>query len=205
MNAGAFLKLSSTISPSSVKALTPLTKVMELQPEGSLTPRLDIALHVRNYELNFLQLCIQNAFSEKHHAAKRVRFVLGWKYRWSKVQCLRAIPICSGFHGWRFRLCSIRRPWMAYCDSVINRLKNILIFIQAGGIKKWECKLPACEHIRNGNRNKTQLLGKFRLPCFRQNKNENAGAVQHILVPVIHFTKGMIILQDVRWNLASWP
>jgi hypothetical protein len=68
---------------------------------GSLTPRLDVALHFRNYQRNFYSV-YSNAFAESSLPQNERGLYWGWKYRWSRKFSL------SGYAD------LFRFPWLRY-------------------------------------------------------------------------------------------
>src|SRR5690606_28419129 len=50
---------------------------------GSVTPKLDVAIHYRNYQRDFHSL-YANAFSENSTPQNESGMYWGWKYRWNK-------------------------------------------------------------------------------------------------------------------------
>ncbi len=97
---------------------------------GSLTPKLDIAMHVRTYQRNFYSL-YSNAFSENSTPQNESGVYWGWKYRWNKKFSTSGYADLFRFPWLRYRsyIPSDGHEWLLRFNYQPS--KNVLIFIQA--------------------------------------------------------------------------
>lgn len=114
---------------------------------GSLTPKLDVALHVRNYQRNFYSL-YSNAFSENSTPQNESGIYWGWKYRWNKKFSTSGYADLFRFPWLRYRsyIPSDGHEWLIRFNYQPS--KKVLIFIQAREESK----------VRNGSNAETNFI-----------------------------------------------
>ena len=97
---------------------------------GSLTPKFDIAFHVRNYQRNFYSP-YSNAFSENSVPQNESGIYWGWKYRWNKKFSASGYMDLFRFPWLRYRSYapSDGHEWLFRFNYQPS--KNVAIFIQA--------------------------------------------------------------------------
>lgn len=97
---------------------------------GSLTPKLDVAVHYRTYQRNFYSL-YSNAFSENSTPQNESGIYWGWKYKWNKKFSASGYADLFRFPWLRFRSYtpSDGHEWLLRFNYQPSR--NVLIFLQA--------------------------------------------------------------------------
>jgi hypothetical protein len=117
---------------------------------GSLTPKFDIALHVRNYQRNFYSP-YSNAFSENSVPQNESGIYWGWKYRWNKKFSASGYMDLFRFPWLRYRSYapSDGHEWLVRFNYQPS--KDVMIFIQAREESK----------ARNGSNTETNLYETF--------------------------------------------
>lgn len=117
---------------------------------GSLTPKLDIALHIRNYQRSFYST-YSNAFSENSIPQNELGTYWGWKYRWNKKFSASGYMDFFRFPWLRYRSYapSNGHEWLVRFNYQPSR--NVMIFIQAREESK----------TRNGSNPETNLYETF--------------------------------------------
>ncbi|HEY3430291.1 MAG TPA: hypothetical protein VGK39_06410, partial [Cyclobacteriaceae bacterium] len=170
---------------------------------GSLTSRLEIALHVRNYQRNFYSL-YSSAFSESSLPQNESGIYWGWKYTWSKkfsasgYADLFKFPwlryrsyVPSSGHEWLFRFTyQPTRNVVLYCQArEESKVRNVngedaTLYTTADGMKRnyW----LNCDY---GLFQKLKLKTRAQFSTF-----EIGGDV----------TKGMTLLQDISFDLGRF-
>jgi len=96
---------------------------------GSLTPKLDIALHYRNYQQNFYSF-YYNAFSESSAPQNETGIYWGLKYRWNRKFSASGYTDLFWFPWLRYRsyIPSEGYEWLVRLNY--QPTKTILLFIQ---------------------------------------------------------------------------
>ena len=117
---------------------------------GSLTSKLDVALHFRNYQRNFYSL-YSNAFSENSTPQNESGMYWGWKYRWNKKFSASGYADLFRFPWLRYRSYtpSTGHEWLLRFTYQPSR--NVLIFLQAREESK----------VRNGGSSQDNLYQTF--------------------------------------------
>jgi hypothetical protein len=169
---------------------------------GSLTPKFDIAFHVRNYQRNFYS-SYSNAFSENSIPQNESGIYWGWKYRWNKKFS------ASGYMD------LFRFPWLRYRNYApsdghewlfrfnYQPSKNVMIFIQAREESK----------ARNGSNTETNFYETFQgikrnywinfdYPVSDKIKMKTRAQFSTYDIENT-FSEGMMILQDISVNLGK--
>ena len=97
---------------------------------GSLTPKLDIALHYRNFQRNFYSF-YSNAFSESSIPQNESGLYWGWKYRWSRKFSASGYADLFRFPWLRYRsyIPSDGHEWLLRLNY--QPARTISFFIQA--------------------------------------------------------------------------
>jgi hypothetical protein len=97
---------------------------------GSITHRLDVAIHYRNFQRNFYSF-YANAFAESSIPQNESGIYWGWKYRWSKQLSASGYADLFRFPWLRYRsyIPSDGHEWLFRLNYQPTR--NILLFIQA--------------------------------------------------------------------------
>lgn len=97
---------------------------------ASVTPKLDLALHVRHYQRNFQSL-YSNAFSESSLPQNESGIYWGWKYSWNKKYSASGYADLFSFPWLRFRSYapSQGHEWLIRFNYQPS--KNVLIYLQA--------------------------------------------------------------------------
>lgn len=169
---------------------------------GSLTAKLDIALHLRNYQRNF-HSPYSNAFSENSTPQNESGIYWGWKYRWNRKFSASGYTDIFRFPWLRYRSYapSDGHEWLIRFNYQPS--KTVLVFIQAREESK----------NRNGNHAETNVYETF--PGTKRNYWINfdypvSGYIkmktraQFSTYQVEHVSsKGMAILQDISVNLGK--
>jgi hypothetical protein len=169
---------------------------------GSVTPRLDIALHVRNYQRNFYSL-YANAFSENSTPQNESGIYWGWKYRWSKKFSTSGYTDLFRFPWLRYRSYapSDGHEWLIRFNYQPS--KNVMIFIQAREESK----------SRNSSNAETNVYETY--PGTKRNYwinfdypvSDRISLKTRAQFSTYDFerasSKGMAILQDIRVNFKK--
>jgi hypothetical protein len=97
---------------------------------GSITHKLDVALHYRNFQRNFYSL-YSNAFAESSIPQNESGMYWGWKYRWSRKVSASGYADLFRFPWLRFRSYapSDGHEWLFRINYQPTR--SVLLFIQA--------------------------------------------------------------------------
>ncbi len=168
---------------------------------GSLTPKLDLALHYRNYQRNFHSL-YANAFSEGSTPQNESGIYWGWKYRWSKKYSASGYADLFTFPWLRYRSYApsnghewlMRFTWQPTRKIVLfvqareeSKVRNTseasTLYLTAPGVKRnywFNCDYPAGDNI--------SLKTRAQFSTYEFDGNR---------------TRGMILLQDVRINVGK--
>jgi Helix-hairpin-helix motif len=169
---------------------------------GSLTPKLDVALHYRNYQRNFYSL-YSNAFSENSTPQNESGMYWGWKYRWNKKFSASGYADLFRFPWLRYRSYapSTGHEWLLRFTYQPSR--NVLIFLQAREESK----------VRNGGNNQDNLYKTFEgikrnywinfdYPVSDNIKMKTRAQFSTFDFDCTH-TKGMTILHDININFRK--
>jgi Helix-hairpin-helix motif len=175
---------------------------------GSLTPKLDIALHYRNYQRNFYSL-YSNAFSENNTPQNESGIYWGWKYRWNKKFSASGYADLFRFPWLRYRsyIPSDGHEWLIRFTYQPSR--NVLIFLQAREESK----------VRNGGEAESNLYQTFEgikrnywinfdYPVSEKIKMKTRAQFSTFDFDGVQ-SKGMTILQDIsidlgKLNFVAW-
>lgn len=169
---------------------------------GSLTPKLDVAMHVRNYQRNFYSL-YSNAFSENSTPQNESGIYWGWKYRWNKKFSTSGYADLFRFPWLRYRSYtpSDGHEWLIRFNYQPS--KNVLIFIQAREESK----------VMNGSNAETNLYETAQGIKRNYWINFDYPVSDHIKMKTrAQFstydfdntsTKGMVILQDISFDFGK--
>ena len=97
---------------------------------GSLTPKLDVSLHVRHYQRNFQSL-YSNALSENSQPKNETGVYWGWKYNWNRKYSASGYLDLFTFPwlGFRSYAPSEGHEWLLRLNYQPS--KKVLIYIQA--------------------------------------------------------------------------
>jgi hypothetical protein len=170
---------------------------------GSLTPKFDIALHVRNYQRNFYSP-YSNAFSENSVPQNESGIYWGWKYRWNKKFSASGYMDLFRFPWLRYRSYapSDGHEWLVRFNYQPS--KNIMIFIQGREESK----------TRNGNTAETNLYETFQGTKRNYWINFDYPVSEKIKMKTRaqfstydfqeSYSKGMAILQDISIDLGKF-
>ncbi len=169
---------------------------------GSLTPKLDIALHYRNYQRNFYSL-YSNGFSENSIPQNESGMYWGWKYRWNKKFSASGYADLFRFPWLRYRSYapSTGHEWLIRFNYQPSR--NVLIFLQAREESK----------VRNGSDAQDNLYVTFEgikrnywinfdYPVSDNIKMKTRAQFSTFDFDNTH-SKGMTILQDISFDLGK--
>jgi len=169
---------------------------------GSLTPKFDIALHVRNYQRNFYSP-YSNAFSENSVPQNESGIYWGWKYRWNKKFSASGYMDLFRFPWLRYRSYapSDGHEWLVRFNYQPS--KDVMIFIQAREESK----------VRNSSGTETNLYETFQGTKRNYWINVDYPVSDKIKMKTrAQFstydfeestTKGMAILQDISIDLGK--
>lgn len=169
---------------------------------GSLTPKLDAALHVRNYQRDFYSP-YANAFSENSLPQNESGVYWGWKYRWNKKLSASGYADLFRFPWLRYRSYapSSGHEWLLRVTYQPSR--NILMFIQAREESK----------VRNGSNSDSQAYEVFTGTKrnywinFDYPVSENMKMKTRAQFSTFDFekvtSKGMVIFQDISVSLGK--
>lgn len=97
---------------------------------GSITPKLDIAIHYRNFHRNFYSF-YANAFAESTIPQNESGIYWGWKYRWNRQLSASGYADLFRFPWLRYRsyIPSDGHEWLFRVNYQPTR--NVLLFVQA--------------------------------------------------------------------------
>ena len=169
---------------------------------GSVTPRLDVALHVRNYQRDF-HSPYANAFSENSVPENESGFYWGWKYRWSRKFSLSGYMDLFRFPWLRYRSYapSNGHEWLLRFNYQPS--KNVTMFIQVREESK----------VRNisdpGNNLFETSAGTRRNYCVSIDYPVSGKIKMKTRAQFSSYekddsvTKGMTILNDIRADLGN--
>lgn len=169
---------------------------------GSLTPKLDVALHVRNYQRDFYSP-YANAFSENSLPQNESGVYWGWKYRWNKKLSASGYADLFRFPWLRYRSYapSSGHEWLLRVTYQPSR--NVLMFIQAREESK----------VRNGSNSDSQGYEVFTGTKrnywinFDYPVSENIKMKTRAQFSSFDFekvtTKGIVIFQDISVSLGK--
>ncbi len=169
---------------------------------GSLTPKFDVAFHIRNYQRNFYS-SYSNAFSENSVPQNESGIYWGWKYRWNKKFSASGYMDLFRFPWLRYRSYapSDGHEWLVRFNYQPS--KNVMMFIQAREESK----------ARNGSNAETNFYEIFQgtkrnywinfdYPVSDQVKMKTRAQFSTYDFEKT-FSKGMMILQDISVNLGK--
>lgn len=169
---------------------------------GSLTPKFDIAFHIRNYQRNFYSL-YSNAFSENSTPQNESGIYWGWKYRWNKKFSVSGYTDLFRFPWLRYRSYtpSDGHEWLIRLNYQPGR--NVLIFLQAREESK----------VRNTSNTETNLYETVRgikrnyWINFDYPVSEKIKMKTRAQFSTFDFhessSKGMALLQDISIDLGK--
>lgn len=169
---------------------------------GSLTPKFDVAFHVRNYQRNFYSP-YSNAFSENSVPQNESGIYWGWKYRWSKKFSASGYMDLFRFPWLRYRSYapSDGHEWLVRFNYQPS--KSVMIFIQAREESK----------VRNGSNTESTFYEIFQgikrnyWINFDYPVSDNVKMKTRAQFSTYDFeytfSKGMMILQDISVNLGK--
>lgn len=169
---------------------------------GSLTPKFDIALHVRSYQRNFYSP-YSNALSENSVPQNESGMYWGWKYRWNKKFSASGYTDLFWFPWLRYRnyAPSAGHEWLVRFNYQPS--KNVMIFIQGREESK----------ARNGNNSDTNVYETYQGTKRNYWVNVDYPVSDRIKMKTrAQFStydfeqtssKGMAILQDISINLGK--
>lgn len=95
---------------------------------SSLTPRLEVAIHVRNFQRNFISV-YPNAFSENTHPQNEQGIYWGWKYTFSKKMALQGYIDQFRFPWLRYRAYApgTGHEWLARWTWMLNKTTGLFV------------------------------------------------------------------------------
>lgn len=170
---------------------------------GSLTPKLDVALHVRNYQRNFHSL-YSNAFAESSQAQNETGMYWGWKYSWNRRFNLSGYVDLFRFPWLRFRSYSPSEghEWLLRLNYQPS--KNVLIYLQTreeSKARNISLEQPGNQYlvVEGTKRNywitcDYGLSQKLKLKTRAQFSTYHIGGVN---------TKGMALIQDISIDFGK--
>lgn len=168
---------------------------------GSLSSKLDVAFHYRDYERNF-HSPYSNAFSESSTPQNESGMYWGWKYRWTKRISASGYADLFRFPWLRFRSYapSEGHEWLLRINYQPSR--NTLLFIQAREESKVRNTATESNLYLTGTGIKRNywfncdypVSDKIKMKTRAQFSTYNFNGVQ---------TKGMTVLQDISLDLGK--
>lgn len=169
---------------------------------GSLTPKFDVAIHLRNYQRSF-QSPYANALSENSNAQNESGVYWGWKYRWSKKLSLSGYTDLFQFPWLRYRSYapSEGHEWLLRVNYQPSR--NVVIFIQAREESKVRNLSDAEATLyRTAAGVKRNYCLNFDYPVSDKIKMKTRAQFSTYQIEG-NVTKGMIILHDIHADLGK--
>lgn len=170
---------------------------------GSLTPKLDIALHFRNYQRNFQSL-YSNAFAESSLPQNESGIYWGWKYSWTRKLNVTGYTDLFWFPWLRYRNYSPSDGHEWLFRFTYQPSKTVSLYLQA----REELKV---RNLPSGNSNlyatgdgtkRNYTINcdygapqKLKLKTHAQFSTFEIGAVT---------TKGMALIQDISFDLGKF-
>jgi hypothetical protein len=168
---------------------------------GSLTSKLDVAVHYRNYQRNFYSL-YANAFAESSLPQNESGIYWGWKYRWNRKYSASGYADLFQFPWLRYRSYnpSEGHEWLFRFNYQPTR--NILLFAQMREELKvrnlvTETNLYLTDNGRKRNywiNADYTILPHLKLKTRAQFSTFEIGTIS---------TKGMTLLQDISMDFGK--
>ena len=169
---------------------------------GSITTRLDIALHVRNYQRNFYSL-YANAFSENSAPQNESGIYWGWKYRWNKKFSASGYADLFRFPWLRYRSYTLSDGYEWLLRFNYQPSRNVLIFLQA----REESKVRNTTNTQTNLYETAQGIKRNYWINFDYPVSEHIKMKTRAQFSTFHFngatTKGMALLQDISIGLGK--
>lgn len=168
---------------------------------GSLTPKLDIALHYRNYQRDFYSP-YSNAFSENSSPQNESGIYWGWKYRWNRKFFASGYVDFFQFPWLRFRsyMPSDGHEWLIRLNY--QPARNTILFIQL----REESKVRNTSTESNLYLTDTGVKRNYWLNCDYPltDKIKMKTRAQFSTYDFNNLqTAGMVILQDISVDLGK--
>lgn len=170
---------------------------------GSLTSKLDVAIHFRNYQRDF-HSPYANPLSENSNAQNESGFYWGWKYRWSKKFSLSGYTDLFQFPWLRYRSYapSQGHEWLLKFNYQPSR--NVLIFIHAREESKARNLTDDQSSLYNtGMGTKRNYCINFDYPVSDKIKMKTRAQFSTYTIDR-NTTKGMMLLHDIRADLGKF-
>lgn len=168
---------------------------------GSITSKLDVAFHYRNYQRNFHSL-YSNAFSENSTSQNESGMYWGWKYRWNRKFSASGYADLFRFPWLKFRAYapSAGHEWLVRFNYQSSR--NTLIFIQV----REESKVRNASTESNLYITATGIKRNYWLNCDYP-VSDKIKMKTRVQFSTYQFnaahTNGMTILQDISVDLGK--
>lgn len=168
---------------------------------GSITHKLDVAIHYRNFQRNFYSF-YANAFSESSMPQNESGIYWGWKYRWNNQLSASGYADLFRFPWLRYRsyIPSDGHEWLFRLNYQPTR--NIMMFIQAREEAKVrnvsnDTNLYLTAHGIRRNYWFNVDYGIGQTLRFKTRAQFSTFDINHTT------TKGMTVLQDVSLNVGK--
>lgn len=170
---------------------------------GSLTPKLDVALHVRHYQRNF-QSFYSNAFSELSQPQNETGIYWGWKYSLNRKYNVSGYMDLFSFPWLRYRSYSPSEGHEWLLRFNYQPSKNVLIYLQAreeSKVRNVSLEQPGNQYpVTEGTKRNYWincdygLSQKLKLKTRAQFSTYSIGGVD---------TKGMALIQDISVDFGK--
>ncbi len=169
---------------------------------GSITPRLDVAVHLRNYQPDFQSL-YANAFAESTTPQNERGLYWGWKYRWSRKYTLAGYTDMFRFPWLRFRNYAPSEGHEFLFRFTYQPARHVLLFIQA----REESKTRNVTHhgsqlytVQEGVKRNYWINCDYGLGQKLRLKSRAQFSTYSINSTV---TSGMVLVQDVGYDFGK--
>jgi hypothetical protein len=96
---------------------------------GSLSPKLDVALHIRSYQRNFQSL-YSNAFAESSLPQNESGIYWGWKYNWTRKTSVTGYTDLFWFPWLRYRSYAPSEGYEGLLRFTYQPSKNVMLYLQ---------------------------------------------------------------------------
>jgi len=169
---------------------------------GSITTKLDIALHVRHYQRNFQSL-YSNAFAESSQSQNESGIYWGWKYSWNRKFSASGYADLFSFPWLRYRSYTPSEGYEWLLRFNYQPSKNVLIYLQA----REESKVRNVSDEQPGNQYLTAegIKRSYWINCdyglTQKLKLKTRAQFSAFEIDGV-FTRGMALIQDISMDFG---
>lgn len=169
---------------------------------GSITPKFEVALHLRTYQRNFYSL-YSNAFAESSLPQNESGIYWGWKYTWNKKFSTAGYFDLFNFPWLRYRSYSPSEGHEWLFRLTYQPSKNVTIYVQAREESKTRNILTEQVNLyRTAEGNKRNYWINFDYGLSQNLKFKTRAQFSTFEIGETS-TKGMALVQDISYDLGK--